>query len=207
MKIAKNNVFLVFIIILVSVLILAISTYFIIKSKNNGNGGKEVLLKESEALNIGDELWKYAMSAHWGGSIAWTKEKTGNVDKYGIEETRCTATKESIKERFTDDFTGKNCYYFENKEECKSEFGFDSFIIIEDCIEPGVGSIQTYAETSLKVKEITSNKITFIATSTYCDGYYCEDESNPKGNNKLENEFIIQKINDSWKIKYFVLPN
>ena len=150
-------------------------------------------LSDAEALKIGNELWKYAYSTYWGEEPAW-------VSKYENNEKICVTTADEIKEKYSSDFKVTGAI-FNNEEKTIDES------IPKDCLG-GRGGNQFYKDTKLEVKSVEEDEIVFTAISSYCDRMLCQD-SNPKVQEEKEEkkDFIIEKEDDEWLIKYFYLPN
>ena len=69
----------------------------------------------------------------------------------------------------------------------------------------GRGGNQFYKDTTLAISDVQEDKITFIATSSYCDSSFCQS-SNETVKERKRN-FVIKKENGNWLIDEFYLPN
>lgn len=154
------------------------------------------LLSENEALKVGNELWQYAFNTSWGKTFKPDLELITNY--------------EEVKSYFTDDFYANNSFSETNYE-------FDEFFGIVKNQDGSIysyagsrGGDQQYLDTKLLIKNNSQNEIIFKAISNYCDGSIYDDSSecaSKKISETKEQEFVIKKIDNEWKIKYFYLPN
>lgn len=140
----------------------------------------EKTMSESEALDLGNNLWQYAYDIYWKGT--------------------CTTTKEEVKSHFTDDVTI-------SAPEPINSYDFSEYIgeSTNSCEGGGRGSLQDYKTTTLKVDIIEEDEISFIATSEFCGGSFCNETQDTV--KTIEKPFILKKVYDEWLIQSFYLPN
>lgn len=189
-------------------------TTSITKNDNNviNNNEKETTeqivnkLSEEEAMKIGQELWNYAYHTYWGGEPTWSKHLSETPNEYGAKYYICDTTVDEVKAKYTSDFKSEFCY--SDGSTCY-DYKIDEFINTNDGYQPCDGAqrggIQTYKETTLTVSDIQSDKIVFTANSAYCSTSFCRESKDTE--KEIKKDFIIKKVNDSWLISYFYLPN
>lgn len=149
------------------------------------------LLTKQEATDIGNDLWEYAFSTYWGINPAWdVKEETTEGEEEIKKSIECNSKPEDIRKKYSNDFI----YFYADDQKDPAEGNVDDFFPT-DCISAREKQPdKDYKESSLKVKEIEENKITFYAKSEYNSGFVTAD-------------FIIVKENDEWLIQHYFLPN
>lgn len=213
-NVKKSNPLLYVIIVILLVIILALIFFIFVdrgiiagNNSNNQQNSNEVidkqeepekppvsetkLMSENEALELGNQLWKYAHSAYWGNEPAWNK--TNQV---------CNTTREEVKAKFASDFVAAQKDISGQSSEYK--MSLDEFVSSTPC-QSGRGSDQLYKTTTLSVKDIQEDKVVYMAKSEYCGSSFCIDSNETV--KIVEKEFIIKKQNDNWLISYFYLPN
>ena len=157
----------------------------------------EDAMTEKEALSLGQELWDYAYKTYWGEEEVWKRHLESN--EYGGKTIVCDTTRDEVKTKFASDFVGKAPNY---------KYSLDEFIPKNGCEGAGRGSDQGYLSSSLSVKEIQENKITYDVSYLYCIVDACADgETDSSKTKKVPKEFAISKQDDNWLIQYFELPN
>lgn len=146
-------------------------------------------MSNDEALAIGNKLWTYAYDAYWGNEAVW-KRHTGEANEYGGRPIICDTTINDVKASFNSNFSYEMVTCQTNN--CLST-NLNAFLQGQ-CQGAGRGSKQDYQSTTLSIKNIEENKITFTATSTY------------SSSSTLNKDFIIEKNNSNWLISYFFIP-
>ena len=160
---------------------------------------------EEEVLTLGDRLWKYAYGAYWGTDDVWKRHRSEEPNELGAHYYVCDVTLESVKKKFTEDAT----FSMETRQ---SSFQIEEFLPSygEECHGAGRGGLQDYKTTTLKIDKIEENEITYIATSEFCNGSFCQNSDDPerqKTVKTVEKPFVIKKVNDEWLIHKYYLPN
>ena len=216
-EIKKNsNKGLIILIIILFIMVLGLGGYVIYDklltndsketttSNNSENKDREEQksISESEALTIGNELWKYAYSTFWGTEPAWTNHPSDTPNQYGGIENICDTTIEQVKSKYASDFKAQSCY--SDGTTC-ADYTIDNFVSEVACQGAGRGGIQDYKDTSLTVKSIQDNKIVFTAKSEYCGSSFCHESNETV--KEVEKDFVIVKQNDNWLISSFYLPD
>lgn len=171
---------------------------FLVDKNKDNNEEETKVLENGEALNLGNQLWKYAYSSYWGEKPAWVNSNGEAV----IEGEQCEPIFNEIKKKFSSNFEVESC----NSDEsvCNKE-SLDHFLTINSCGGPGRGSLQTYKETKLEVGTVQENEIIFTAISEYCGSSFCHESNETV--KTVAKDFVIVKENGEWVIKNFYLPN
>lgn len=144
---------------------------------------------DTTSLTLGKDLWKKAYDFYWDFSnnakITNVSVGINQVDNYNSFDYSIFTS--GAKEEF-------NKYYeIENKN---GEYYISQIRKIKD---------STYLKTeSFIISEEDTTRIEFKVTSEYCT---TKDNSNCSDIAKVENEFVIFKDNNTWKIYSFVLPD
>lgn len=166
-------------------------------SNNNKNTNSNVTTSynQEEILALGNKLWLYAYETFWGYNPV--KNNSGEI---------CKTSSEEVRKKYTTDA---------KISALPSEDGSNEYIITTDkYIEyfkkmcdgsGGRGGDQSYKDTTLTISDVQEDKITFIATSSYCDSSFCQS-SNETVKERKRN-FVIKKENGNWLIDEFYLPN
>lgn len=147
-------------------------------STEEQNTTKEVTkVTNEEALQIGNNLWAYAVSAFWGSETAWAR----------TADHQCATSIQEVKSHFTTDFTAELVI--------GSPVNIDGFIAKIPCETAAYrGSNINYIDTKIGIKEIKEDEIIFTANSQYKDG------------TQTLKDFIVKKVDNNWLIHYFYLP-
>ena len=213
----KNNKGLIVLIIILIIMVLGLGSYIVYdkiisnkstetnesnNTKANEGNKEEKTMSESEALTLGNELWKYAYSTYWGTEPAWSKHVSDTVNEHGGRENICDTKVEDVKKKYASDFEVQS--WLSDDTTCAS-YTVKDFVPSEACRGAGRGSLQNYKETTLTVKSIQDNKIVFIAKSEYCGSSFCHESNETV--KEIEKDFVIVKQNDNWLISNFYLPN
>ncbi len=164
---------------------------FIVKTETT----KEYKLTKQEAKGLGNYLWNYALDTIWCHNFTYSEQPTLiNESVNGFEITNY----DEIVKNFTTDFIYE---YQGNTYKFNDIFGNNTienkYYDVNKCNRE---SDPTYETTTLEIKLISKDEITYKATSTYCEGEACIE-------NNIEKEFVIVKEKNKWKIKQFFLPN
>ena len=189
---------LIAVIIIISLFAVGIGIMMIhdrLDKKDNSVEEEKKALTDGEALRTGERLWKYALSSYWGTDSAWTVKARENQEQ-------CIAELNEIKKKYSSSFEAETCNFDET--DCY-KMTIDQFVNENVCKEKRRESIQTYKNTHLVVGTIQENEVIFTASSEYCNTDNCQ-ESDKNVTTKNKN-FIINKENGDWVIKYFYLPN
>ncbi|MBR3210655.1 MAG: hypothetical protein IKF71_01805 [Bacilli bacterium] len=156
---------------------------------------------ENNKLVSGQKLWNYTFATYWGSRLVW-KSHTENLGD-GHRSIVCDTTREELMSWYASDFTASV-----NAGQ-RMDYSLENFIP-KDCRSAGGrGSIQTYKDTYLSIKEESDDRIVYNATSVFCTNSFCHDYDGKT--NRIDKEethdFIIVKRGDKWLIQYFYLPN
>lgn len=206
----KNNSALVSLVIFLVVVVLALGAYIVYdkvlsnndteitdnETNNTDANESQNTISESEALTIGDSLWKYAYATYWGTEPVWLSH-AGPANQYGGRPVVCDTTVEQVKQKYSSDFKASG-------PDENTTYTLNTFVPQTACQGAGRGGLQTYKGTTLDVKEIQENKIVFTAKSEYCSSSFCEDSNVTV--KEIEKDFVIVKQNDNWLISNFYLP-
>ena len=176
------------------------------------------LLSKEEALNIGKDKYEQAFKYYFRLKLSEDPIKI-QYNGHEVGAQKITNIKE-IKDLFTENKFNK--YIGKITDEA------DNYnIIIEKNgeyyrLDADRGGSTSYLYTDdLEVKNITDNKITFVAKSYYLANTdlvqeFASSHTEPKEYVKnaskenikiLSNEFILVKENGIWKVDYFVMPS
>lgn len=155
-----------------------------ITSNSNSNVAKSDTLSVEEALNIGRDLYKKATVTYpspLSGALESKCTDLKSSTAQGLEQYDCTSLYNELK-----------TIYVENNEVFKNFRDIDGKYIY---LVGGIGFVGKVT-TTLSVKSIETDKIVFMAS---IDLYNEPDKST----NQYNEEFIIVKENDTWKISTY----
>ncbi len=164
---------------------------------SNTDSNINSLLSDEEAMNLGNAQWKYASSATFCGEYKYDdndKSADGiaitNFDEVNSHFTSDnligTEEPKSFKDKETANFVYKNGKYYDPS----------------GC---GRGANISYMSTTLKIVDKKENEIKFTAVSTYCSVPVSDSKCTGTTSTK-DDDFVIKKENNSWKIARFSLP-
>lgn len=168
---------------------------------SNLNSNTNNLLSDEEALELGNEQWKYASSATFCGEY---KYDNNDQDSDGIAITNF----DEVNSHFTNDnlisskIGGNTAKSFKEKETANFVYKNGKYYDPSSC---GRGTDISYMNTTLKIVDKKENEIKFTATSTYCSTSVNNSDCTGK-TSTTDADFIIKKENGSWKIAKFYLP-
>lgn len=145
-------------------------------------------LKSNDPLTVGIALWDYATSVALNEDSVWQRYIDNDTQK-----SVCKISVDEIKKRFTTNFKANGAIY--------NNSSIDEFV--GQCEVTVRETDENYIDTNFDLKSKTSNQIILKATSTYCESYGCETK---KVSKTIEKDFIIKKVNGSWKIASFYMP-
>lgn len=164
-------------------------------NNKNTNSNATTSYNQEEILALGNELWLYAYETFWGYDPV----------KKSFSEI-CKTSSEEVRKKYTGD--AKISHFPSEDNNDKHLITADEYIEYFKRMcdgSGGRGADQFYKNTTLAISDVQEDKITFVATSSYCDSSFCNNSSETVKERKRN--FVIKKQNGNWLIDEFYLPN
>ena len=166
------------------------------KAQSINEKPKSTTISNSEAISIGDNLYKKALASFWGTITADftqdTYETKGGYELHGVEEVKKVYSEKAFNKFLKD--------YGDVRLIDGKYYGPDY----------NMGSNPAYIGNELNIDSIEDNKIVFKSIEKYNSNgeMYTGDVSTISGGiDTKENRFVIIKENGEWKVDEFILPN
>ena len=199
----KRNIIITYILLIVIIIVLLIMVFYYKglsnkvcpKCENNNtstttntNQNNNELPKEEDIINTGKTLWNNTYNLYWNfmKNIKYTEISLGENKINNMNDFNFTSlTNNALNELY-------------NSLNIKNNNGTYYIDSIRTEGDP------TYMISEITLKENKDNKIIYNVESKYCAS---GEKNNCKDIANVNNDFIIIKVNDNYKVESFVLPD